>query len=350
MNDSQHGNGAISVAVRDPEPRRRAEQATSAERRAQRRNRIALIIQGQGLLLMALLIGMYFSATSEFFLTSDNFLQIGAASAALGVMAIAQTYLIISGGMDLSVGSVVALTNTITAITMSDGLSFWLAAPLALGVGAAVGAINALLVVGLKINPFIATLGTLSAFQGLAFAMTDGATRVVVNDVLSSIAIKRFAGLPVPLVIFLVVFVVALFVERKTGWGKTIYAIGGNQEAARLAGIKVRGSQTLLYVLSGMSGGLAGLLITAQLAAGSPQVGSTFLLSVITAVILGGASLNGGRGTVLGTLIAVGILGMLNNGFALLGWSSAAQQIALGIALIVAVLLDETTRRLRGMK
>lgn len=322
----------------------------AAERRAQRRTRLALIVQGQGLIVMALLIGIYFTVSSEYFLTSSNFLAIGSASAALGVMALAQTYLIVSGGMDLSVGSVVALTNTVTAMLISTGSSFWVAAPVAIALGAAVGLVNAGLIVWLKINPFIATLGTLSAFQGLAFALTDGETRVVVNDVLSHIAIERYLGVPVPLIIFILIFLVALFVERFTAWGKTVYAIGGNAEAARLAGIKVRGTQTMLYVLSGISGGVAGILITAQLSSGSPQVGSTFLLSVVTAVILGGASLSGGRGSVVGTLVAVGILGMLNNGFALLGWSSAAQQIALGIALIFAVLLDVTTRRLRGLK
>lgn len=322
----------------------------SADRKAQRRTRLALIVQGQGLIFMALLIGIYFTASSEYFLTAGNFLSIGSASAALGVMAVAQTYLIVSGGMDLSVGSVVALSNTVTAMLISGGMNFWMAALVALAIGAGVGFVNAILVVKLRINPFIATLGTLSAFQGLAFALTDGSTRVVVNSTLSDIAIKRYMGLPVPLIIFIVIFLIALFVERFIAWGKTVHAIGGNAEAARLAGIKVRGTQTLLFVLSGVSGGIAGILITAQLSSGSPQVGSTFLLSVITAVILGGASLSGGRGTVVGTLVAVGILGMLNNGFALLGWSSAAQQIALGIALIFAVLLDVTTRRLRGLK
>lgn len=314
-----------------------------------RRQNIALIVQGQGLLLMAVVICVYFATSSPYFLTVSNALTIGSASAALGVMAIAQTFLIISGGMDVSVGSVVALTNVAMAVMVGASLSFWVAAPLAVLIGAGVGAVNGVLVVALGINPFISTLGTLSVFQGLAYAITGGQTRVANNSVLSYIAIHRPLGIPLPLLVMLVLFIIGIVVERATAWGKTIYAIGGNAEAARLAGLRVRSTQTALYVLSGASGGLAGVLTTAQLASGSPQVGSTYLLSVITAVILGGASLSGGRGSLVGTLVAVVILGMLTDGFSLLGWSSSAQQIALGVALVFAVLLDQTTRRLRGM-
>ena len=322
--------------------------ASSVSRRAQRRERLAVIVQGQGLFAMAILIGVYFSIESPFFLTWSNALTVGATTAALGVMAVAQTFLIVSGGIDVSVGSVVAISSVSLATMLEHGFGFWPAALLAVGLGAVVGLINALLVVVLTINPLITTLGTLSIFQGLALALTGGQTQVVNKPELSFIGIGKVFWLPTPLVIFFVIFLMAVIVERYTAWGRSVYAIGGNPEAARLSGLHVRSTQTLLYVLTGASGGLAGVLVTAQLAAASPQVGSTYLLSVVTAVILGGASLAGGRGTVIGTLVAVAILGMLSDGFALLLWSSSAQTIALGVALIVAVLLDQTTRRLRG--
>ena len=230
---------------------------------------------------------------------------------------------------------------------MQGGVDFWPAAGLAVLLGAGVGAINAILVVVLTINPFIATLGTLSVFQGLAFAVTGGRTIVVDDPTLAYIGIGNLYGLPVPFIVFIIAFFVAVIFERFTRWGRTIYAIGGNAEAARLAGLRVRSTRAGLYVLSGTAGGVAGVLILGQLSAASPQVGATFLLSVVTAVILGGASLAGGKGTVVGTLVAVAILGMLNNGFALLGSSSAAQQMALGVALIFAVLLELAGRRLR---
>ena len=312
-----------------------------------RGRRLATLIQGQGLIAMALLIAVYFGLSSQYFFTTDNILIIGATAAPLGIMALAQTFLIVSGGIDVSVGSVVAITTVTAGLLIQGGLDFWPAAALAVLVGAGVGSINAILVVVLTINPFIATLGTLSVFQGLAFAVTGGKTIVVDDPTLAYIGIGTLFGLPVPFIMFIIAFVVALIFERFTRWGRTIYAIGGNAEAARLSGLRVKSTRAGLYILSGTAGGVAGVLILGQLSAASPQVGATFLLSVVTAVILGGASLAGGKGTVVGTLVAVAILGMLNNGFALLGSSSAAQQIALGVALIFAVLLEQAGRRLR---
>lgn len=326
------------------------EAPAQVEKSLQRRQRIAAIAQGQGLLVMLLVIVIYFAVNSPYFLTVSNALTIGASAAALGVMAVTQTFLIISGGIDVSVGSVVALSGVVLGILITDGWSFWPAALMAVLAGAGVGAVNAILVVALKINPFIATLGTMSFFSGLAFTLTSGETRVINDPVLTFIGLENILGLPAPFMVFLVIFVVALVVERFTSWGRTIYAIGGNTEAARLSGLKVRSTQTILYVLSSASAGVAGVLVTAQLASASPQVGATYLLSVITAVILGGASLSGGRGTLIGTLVAVIILGVLANGFALLGWSTNAQTMALGLALIFAVLLDQTTRKLRGQE
>ena len=318
-----------------------------ATKESARGRRLAAIIQGQGLLAMALLIGVYFGLSSPFFLTTDNVLVIGATAAPLGIMALAQTFLILSGGIDVSVGSVVAITTVAAGLLMQGGAGFWPAAGVAIAVGAGVGAINAILVVGLGINPIIATLGTLSVFQGLAFAVTGGKTIVVDDPTLAYVGIGTLSGLPVPMVVFLIAFLVSVVFERFTRWGRTIYAIGGNAEAARLSGLRVKSTRAGLYVLSGTSGGVAGVLILGQLSAASPQVGATFLLSVVTAVILGGAALAGGKGTVVGTIVAVAILGMLNNGFALLGSSSAAQQVALGVALIFAVLLEQVGRRLR---
>lgn len=318
-----------------------------ASAQSARGRRLATIIQGQGLIAMALLIAIYFGLSSPFFFTTDNVLIIGATAAPLGIMALAQTFLIVSGGIDVSVGSVVAITTVAAGLLIQGGMDFWPAAGLAVLVGAGVGAINAILVVVLTINPFIATLGTLSVFQGLAFAVTGGKTIVVDDPTLAYIGIGTLFGLPVPFVVFIILFIVAVIFERFTRWGRTIYAIGGNAEAARLSGLRVKSTRAGLYILSGTAGGVAGVMILGQLSAASPQVGATFLLSVVTAVILGGASLAGGKGTVVGTLVAVAILGMLNNGFALLGASSAAQQVALGVALIFAVLLEQTGRRLR---
>jgi ribose transport system permease protein len=321
---------------------------TSTEAVARRRRRVVALLQGQGLLLMLVLVGTYFALNSPFFLTGNNLLIIGGGTAALGIMAVAQTFLIISGGIDISVGSVVALSGVVLGTLLVAGAPLPVATIAAVLSGTAVGAFNALLVVRLRIDPFIATLGSLSLFSGVAFTLTNGQTRSIVDPALAFIGIGRLGGIPVPLLLFVFVFAVGLVFERLTAWGRTVYAIGGNYEAARLSGLPVKRTQVTLYLLSGTSAGLAGALTVAQLASASPQVGANYLLSVVTAVILGGTSLSGGRGSLVGTLIAVAILGVLANGFALLGWTTNAQTMALGAALLVAVLLDRATRALRA--
>ncbi len=305
-------------------------------------------IQGQGLVLVLLVLVVFFTSQSQYFLTSQNFFSIGSAASALGIMAVAQTFLIISGGFDLSVGSVVALTGVVIGVLFQNGtgMDIWLSALVGLSMGLLVGIVNGVIVVGLKINALITTLGTMSIFSGLAYLLTAGKTLIITSSSFQFLGSGYIGPVPVSMIVFAVVAVAGIFVARFTGLGRAIFAIGGNPEAARLSGIEVRKVQFGLYVTSGLMAGLAGVLITAQLGASSPQVGSTYTLSVVTAVILGGTSLAGGRGSVVGTVLAVVILTVLQNGFALLQLSSFVQTMALGIVLILAVLLDETVRRL----
>jgi ribose transport system permease protein len=302
------------------------------------------LVKSQGLVAMLLALIVTFSVLNNNFFTSGNALNMAGTNAALGIMAVAQTFLIISGGFDVSVGSVIAMTTVIIGLGVDAGHNVWASAVVALLVAGLIGAVNGVIVVWLEVNPLIATLGTLSIFSGLAFVLSNGQTLVVADAGFLQLGFGSYAGLPIPVVAFLVVFAAAVFVERMLTVGRSIYAVGGNREAARLAGIRVSLVPFVLYVMSALSAGLAGVLITAQLAAASPQVGQSYLLSVVTAVILGGASLSGGRGSVLGTLVAVVILGVLQNGFALLSISSYLQTVALGAALIVAVLIDKATR------
>jgi ribose transport system permease protein len=305
------------------------------------------LLRGQGLFLILLGVILTFSLASPYFFTVANIVSIATASAALGIMAIPQTYLIISGGMDVSVGSVVALTGVIIGLVVSAGVSVWAGAVIAILAAAAVGACNGVLVVVLQVNPLIATLGSLSIFTGLAYVISGNKTLIVSDHAFAEVGSARLGTVPVAVLIVILLFLLALFAERKTPIGRSIFAIGGNRAAARLVGIPIRLIPLSLYVLSGACAGLAGVLTTSELGAGSPQVGDTFLLSVITAVILGGASLQGGAGSVLGTLVAVFILGTLQSGFTLLQYSSSTQQMAQGVALIIAVLLDQFTRSQR---
>lgn len=211
--------------------------------------------------------------------------------------------------------------------------------------GLLVGIVNGTVVVALRINALITTLGTLSIFSGLAYLLTAGKTLIITSPPFQFLGSGYIGPVPVSMMVSGVVAGVGVFVARYTGLGRSVFAIGGNPEAARLSGIPVRKVQFGLFVVSGLLAGLAGVLITSQLGASSPQVGETYTLSVVTAVILGGTSLAGGRGSVVGTVLVV-ILTVLQNGFALLQFSSYVQTMSLGIVLILAVLLDETVRRL----
>ena len=304
-------------------------------------------LRGQGLILMLALIVVYFWQANDAFLTSNNLLLIGATASALGIMALAQTFLIIAGGVDLSVGSAVALTGVTIGLLFGDGANIWVASLAGLGVGAGIGVVNGFLAVRMGINPLIVSLGTLSFFAGLASQLSDGRTLIVAQSDFDFVGSGKIAGIPFPLILFLGLAAIAWFVQRYTTIGRSIYAIGGNPVASRLSGLRVDRVLFALYVISGLSAGVAGVMITSQLNGASTEVGSTFLLSVVTAVILGGTSLAGGIGGVIGTIVAVFILQVLQNGFALVGYSSAVQTMALGVVLILAVLLDQITRGAR---
>jgi ribose transport system permease protein len=263
-------------------------------------------------------------------------------------MASAQTPLIISGGIDVSVGSVVALTTVMVGKLLATGMSSWLVVLISIVIGTSIGALNGFIVVQLGVNPFITTLGTMSFFSGLAFILSAGQT-VSIRDPLFDWFLYTKV-LKVPVLVIIVVFVMALayFIERKTVVGRNIFAIGGNREAARLSGISTKMLPLGLYMVSSLSAAVAGVVLVSQLGSASPQLGTSYLLSVVTAVILGGTSLAGGRGSVAGTAIAVGILATLSNGFAQMQLPSYGQTTALGAALIVAVLVDQTSSKMKN--
>jgi ribose transport system permease protein len=305
-------------------------------------------IRSQGLLLMLLILVFFFRNGSNYFFTWTNFLTIAVGATALGVMAAAQTPLIISGGIDVSVGSVVALTTVLIGKFLASGVPIGITLLLVLIIGSLIGAVNGFIVVQLGINPFITTLGTMSIFSGLAFILSSGQTvSITDNNWLNWFLYTEVFKIPILVIILATVMIIAYMVERLTVVGRYIYAIGGNREAARLSGISVKLLPLSIYMVSGLAASFAGIILTSQLGAASPQIGTSYLLSVVTAVILGGTSLAGGRGSIVGTGIAVAILATLSNGFAQLRLPSYGQTTALGVALIVAVLVDQTTQKLK---
>lgn len=289
-----------------------------------------------------------FSILSPFFLSLNNFLNIGTNMAYIGLMAGAQTLLIIAGGLDMSVASIAGISGVMLAILTRAGMDIWLAALICLGLGAFIGFLNAVSVTRIRINPLIATLGMLNIVEGISLVMTGGLTRQMSDPGFAFLGSGRILGVPMPLILMVLSFVGLYWLLSTTRFGRFVYATGGNPDASRLAGVPVNGTLTRLFMLSGISGALAGLILVAMLGASAPTAASGNLLTVIAAVILGGTSLAGGRGSVWGTLLAVLILGTLNNGLVLLNVSSFWQSVTQGLVLLLAVGLDQLRTRVLG--
>jgi ribose transport system permease protein len=298
------------------------------------------------------LIGVYaimvaaLSSLSPYFLSVQNFLDILLAVAVIGIISLGMTMVIVSGGLDLSVGAVVALVGVVIAQTQG-AVGIAGAVLLGLMVGGVFGLINGFAVTWIGINPLITTLATLSLARGLAFVFSGGLTLPVMDEALGFWGRGFLFGIPVPVVLLVLLLGVAHIVFRYSEFGRALYAIGGNPQASRLAGIGVKRIQRLVYVVCGIGAAIGGILLTSELGAGAPQAATGIELSVIAAVILGGASLSGGKGTIAGTFLGVMIMGTLNNGLVLLNVSAYYQEIARGLVLLLAVALDQLRVRNR---
>ncbi len=281
------------------------------------------------------------SVLSPYFLSVNNFLDVLLAVAVIGIISLGMTMVIVSGGLDLSVGAVVALVG-VTIAQMEPRIGIGGASLLGLLVGVVFGLINGLAVTWIGINPLITTLATLSIARGLAFVFSGGLTQVVMSETFGWWGRGFvFKVVPVPVVILLILLVISHIVFRYSTYGRAIYAIGGNQQASRLAGIPVKRTQRLVYLVCSIGAAIGGILLTAELGAGAPQAATGIELSVIAAVILGGTSLAGGKGTIPGTFLGVLIMGTLNNGLVLLNVSAYYQEIARGLVLLLAVAVDQ---------
>lgn len=297
---------------------------------------------------LALFIG--FSLTYGNFFSSGNLITIGANLAALTIAAIGTAGLLISGHVDLSIGSMYALIGMITALVMRDTGSAMLAVLVALASGATLGFINGTAVRLLNISPIIVTLGGLAVYRGLAYVVGNGTPIYGFSTSFTNLGRATIAGLPIPVVVAIVVFGIGSFVILRTVAGLRLFAIGGNASAASLVGIKVQRSTVILYTLNGLLVGVVALLVTARLGSGTPTVGVGFELDVITAVILGGVAFNGGRGHPLGVLVGVVTLGILNAGLVFAGFASWYEQISRGALLVLALAADQITQARKRKK
>jgi erythritol transport system permease protein len=311
--------------------------------------------------LVALIVA--FAALSPEFLTAANMTILVKHVAINAILAIGMTFVILSGGIDLSVGSLVGLAGMVGGALISKGVVvpgadvvFYphasLAIVAALAVGTAAGGLNGVLVSRFNVAPFIATLGALYVARGAALLLSGGATYPnltgdpsIGNTGFTWIGAGTLLGLPVPIWLMAGAAAVAMFVSRRTPFGRQVYAIGGNEKAALLAGVRVGHVKIRVYAVSGFCAALVGLLIAAQLGAAHPATGETFELNAIAAVVLGGTSLMGGRGSIAGTLVGAFVIGVLADGLVLLGVSEFWQMVVKGLVIVVAVILDQFQRR-----
>ncbi len=316
--------------------------AATADDQAQRRRQL---VQSLGILPILILIGVLFSVLTPNFLHSDNLLNILRQAAINIVLAAGMTFVILTGGIDLSVGSILGAT-AVAALSLSlDPSLSWAAIPIGLLAGLVLGMLNGTLVAYLGLPPFIVTLGTYTALRGLAYLLANGTT--VINSSLPWAWIGNGAVLGVPwlIIIAFLVILVSWFILRFTVLGTHVYAVGGNPQAARLTGIRVAKVLMFVYALNGLYSGLGGVMSASRLYSANGLLGQGYELDAIAAVVLGGTSLSGGVGSIWGTLIGALIIAMLNNGLTLMNVSFFWQLVVKGIVIIVAVLIDRLRSR-----
>ncbi len=306
-----------------------------------------------------------FAFTAPAFLTTGNIIILVKQVALNAILGIGMTFVILTGGIDLSVGSIVGLAGMIAGGLITEGLilpmfgvSIFFNIPLVIAftliVGMVVGLLNGLIITKLNVTPFIATLGMLYMARSAALLRSNGATfpNLVGSDLLGNtgfpaIGAGTLMGLPWAIWIMVVFIFIASFVAARTPFGRQVYAVGGNERAAELSGVRVNRVKILAYMISGFCAAVVGLIITSQLVAAHPATGNSYELNAIAVVVLGGASLSGGRGSILGTIIGAFVIGVLNNGMVLIGLSEFVQTGITGFVIVAAVVLDQSQQRLQ---
>ncbi|MEK4533784.1 ribose ABC transporter permease [Solibacillus sp. FSL K6-1554] len=295
-----------------------------------------------GPLLGLFLIVIVITILNPSFMTTDNILNILRQVSISALIAFGMTFVILTGGIDLSVGSTLALTGAVAATMLASGIDPVLTILAALLLGAILGAVNGVIIAKGKVAPFIATLATMTIYRGLTLVYTDGRP---VSDLGNEITFQMlgkgyFFGIPVPVCTMILAFIVLYVIMHKTTFGRRVYAVGGNEAASKLSGINVDRVKIAVYSLTGMLAALSALILTSRLNSAQPTAGTSYELDAIAAVVLGGTSLTGGKGWIFGTLVGALIIGVLNNGLNLIGVSSFFQQVVKGIVILIAVLID----------
>lgn len=300
-------------------------------------------------LISLVILMIFFSFATPYFLNVSNLLTVALQTAVIGIMAIGVTYVIITAGIDLSLGSVMAFSGVAVGLAASIGLPLWLCVLAGGFAGLLCGCVSGFLVTRAAIPPFIATLGLMMSVRGINLVLTDGRA-LYFQDYPSFRVIAQgrlFDLIPYPVIYFALIALISAYILKRTVIGRYIYAVGSSEDAAHLSGIKVDQVKMFVYSFCGLLTGIAGVILTSRLNSGQPTVGVGYELEAIAAVIIGGTSLMGGIGTIGGTIIGALIMGILKNGLNLMGVSQFWQMVAMGIVVVAAVYLDTLRKKMK---
>lgn len=302
------------------------------------------IMRQFGLVFVALIIIIFMSITSDVFLTSQNIINILRQISINGILAVGMTFVILTGGIDLSVGSVVGITGVIVGSMLENGTNWVLASLAALVISVICGIINGWLIAYIGFQPFIATLSTMTIGRGFAQVWSDGKPYMISDPAFKQIGQGDFIGIPIPIILLVIFCIIGLVILMMTTFGRYVFAIGGNMSAAKLSGVRTQRIQTMVYVFSSICAWMVGLILAARISSGQPTAGESYEMDAIAATAIGGTSMNGGIGSLTGTIIGFIILGLLQNSMNLMNINSFWQQIVKGILIILAVFLDMRTK------
>lgn len=298
------------------------------------------IMKNYGIVIAFIFICIILSILSPVFFTKMNVINIIRQTSIYGIMAVGMTFVILTGGIDLSVGSLLAISGVACAGMLRAGFGTLPAILVTLAVGALFGLVNGVIINAGRITPFVVTLGMMSIARGLTMIYTNGYPISGFDEVFRQLGGGYVVGIPIPIIMFIVTVGLAWVILTQTRLGRYTYAIGGNEETVRLSGINAPYFKTLIYGISGLTAGISSLILTSRLNSAEPIAGTGYELDVIAAVVIGGTSLQGGRGAIWGTFVGALLIGVINNGMNLLGISAYFQLVVKGLIIIGAVLLD----------
>lgn len=339
----------------------------NAPAKAARRTPITLVLLKGRTFIALIALVVFFSVMSPTFLQPESMIITVKHIAINAIIAIGMTFVILSAGIDLSVGSIVGLGGMLAGILINEGLvlpmfgvvvymRIWLIVVVVLLAGTLIGLINGWLISKLNVAPFIATLGTMYAARGFALLSNNGATfpnlvgkAELGNTGFPWIGSGIVLGLPVPIWLMILLGIIAYFVSTRTPFGRHVYAVGGNERAARTSGVRVNPTKIFVYMISGFCSAMAGLIVSSQLIASHPASGTSFELNAIAAAVLGGTSLSGGRGNIGGTIVGAFVIGVLSDGMIMIGVSDFWQTVIKGVVIVLAVAIDQLQARMQAV-